>query len=280
MDAFAHQLARHEKTSLVALAGDWHGNLQWAELQVERVAARGCHLILHLGDFGVWPGPRGKAYLQKLDEVCERHGVDIWVTLGNHEDHGRLGTLWQNLKHQDEWGYHRPLSLGTRHIYALPRPFRFTLSGVSFLSLGGAASVDFDYRTPGRDWWPAEMLTHEQVREASEGGYADIMLTHETPDPPYAITAVQHLLATNPLGFSLEGLSYSAVSRKRLTQAVEAVRPRLLAHGHMHLPGVQRFRFEGASYDSAVLGLAHEHTATNLALLDLTSLDQTVKELR
>jgi hypothetical protein len=35
--------------STVAPAGDWHGNTQWA-----------IALILHLGDFGIWPRTPGR----------------------------------------------------------------------------------------------------------------------------------------------------------------------------------------------------------------------------
>jgi hypothetical protein len=47
----------------IAVAGDWHGNTAWAVRAVRRMAALlprdGPRVIVHLGDFGIWPGPEG-----------------------------------------------------------------------------------------------------------------------------------------------------------------------------------------------------------------------------
>lgn len=268
---FEAMLAGHQADEVVAVAGDWHGGLGWAQQKVEQMAAKGITLILHLGDFGYWSGKKGKRYLEELDKTCQEHGIDIWVTGGNHEEWGRAYLRWANTRRQDDRGYPVPDSWDTERIWLLPRPYRFAINGASFLSFGGAASVDFDVRTPDRDWWIEEMITHEQVSQAVEGGYADIMLTHETPDPPYAVTRVEHLLATNPMGFSLEALSYSAVSRRRLTKAFLGVKPRLLAHGHLHIAGQKTFQLEGTDYPTTVVGTSQEHTSENIALIELAT---------
>jgi hypothetical protein len=50
----------------VALAGDWHGNTAWAVRAVRKMAALlppdGPRVIVHLGDFGIWPGARGGSF--------------------------------------------------------------------------------------------------------------------------------------------------------------------------------------------------------------------------
>ncbi|GAA1506069.1 metallophosphoesterase [Nocardioides humi] len=130
--------------STVALAGDWHGNTRWALARIADVAERGVALILHLGDFGIWPGTSGRTYLDRLEDACTEHGVGIWVTPGNHEDWGRLTRLWADSAHAGQ-----PLHL-TKHIAVLPRGYRFELEGRTFVSLGGAPSVDLAKPEPRR----------------------------------------------------------------------------------------------------------------------------------
>lgn len=269
MDTFEAMLARHAQDSSVLLAGDWHGNLGWALQQLERNEDRGGpRLVLHLGDFSIWPGNRGKKFLYRLNKKCEEYGVDFIVTLGNHEDWARVTQLWRNPKRQDEQGRPLPLSFGD-HVWVLPRGWRFEVNGVSFLSVGGAASVDFDVRTRDRDWWMEEMVTWEDVAQACEPGYADVLLTHETPNPPYCAPQVERILSGNPMGFSLEGLAYSKVSRNRITKVLETVKPRLHAHGHMHAYGMRHFYFPDEAYRSTVLSLEKDLEEGNLLELDL-----------
>lgn len=180
--------------SIVALAGDWHGDTAWAQARVAKVARNGVALILHLGDFGIWPGPGGRRYLEDLEATCAEYGVGIWVTLGNHEDWGRLTELWNDPRRSGQ-----PLQV-TAHITLLPRGYRFELEGRSFVSLGGAPSVDRDDRVPGRDWWPEEMIREDEARAVAAGGYADVMLTHDAPLAPFEVPRVAHLRQSNEYG--------------------------------------------------------------------------------
>ena len=48
------------QSTLIAVSGDWHGNLGWARQVVRSAADRGVRTILQVGVFGaLWPG-RGK----------------------------------------------------------------------------------------------------------------------------------------------------------------------------------------------------------------------------
>ncbi len=42
--------------SRVLLAGDWHGNLGWGLAVVDHAADAHAEVIVHVGDFGIWPG--------------------------------------------------------------------------------------------------------------------------------------------------------------------------------------------------------------------------------
>ena len=58
----------------IGVAGDWHGNTTWATRAVRKIAALlpadGPRVILHLGDYGIWPGPGGREYLSRLLDVA------------------------------------------------------------------------------------------------------------------------------------------------------------------------------------------------------------------
>lgn len=62
-----------------ALAGDWHRNTLSAIAQITGVAERGVALIVHLGDFGTWPGTAGRFYLDRVVRATLRSGA---ATLG------------------------------------------------------------------------------------------------------------------------------------------------------------------------------------------------------
>ena len=154
----------------VVFAGDWHGNLPWATRRIQSVGASGVTTILHVGDFGLWPGNSGKRYLQVIEMTCARVGVELLVTPGNHEDWARLTAQWANPKRRDpESGARLPLQLA-EHIQILPRGHRFTIGRTNFLSFGGAASVDRHLRTEGVDWWPEEMPSEAAISRRSGQG--------------------------------------------------------------------------------------------------------------
>lgn len=266
--AFEEVLARHQKDDAVFFMGDVHRHGHWTKKQIERVAEAGASLILQVGDFGILPGSLGKKFLLEVDDTCEKYGVDIFVTLGNHEEHSRFDLLWANPKRHNESGP-MPLNLRTRHIWVLPRPYRFVLNGVSFTSLGGAASVDFDHRTLDRDWWPTEALTREQVDKAIAFGHSDVLILHETPNEPYVTPGVRSVLLRNPMGFSEAGLAYSARSRLLATQAVEGINPLIVAHGHMHVASESVVYGDDAFHPTHTWSLDSEYTNGNLRRLEL-----------
>lgn len=257
--------------TVIALAGDWHGDRTWATARLQSLGARGIGIVLHAGDFGIWPGGAGKQFLRSLDAVCARHGIALLVIPGNHEDWGRLTTLWANPKRRSDDGSELPLYLAD-HIVALPRGWRWELDGRSFVALGGAPSVDLHSRVAGRDWWPQEQLTGQDVDRTVAGGYADIMVTHDAPGPPWATPPVEEILSSNPMGWPDSALEYARVGREMITGAFLGVKPRLLVHGHYHCSGQASMRLPGADYDTRVWSLDMQGRGGNVRLLDLDTL--------
>lgn len=244
----------------VAVAGDWHGNINWVQKAIPALARAvpGTQTILHAGDFWMHRSIKGRTYLDAIDFWCKRSGITrILVTPGNHED-------WDYL--DDEFaampGIPVPLS---PYVSVLARGFRFTLAGTSFLSFGGAASVDYSRRRVGHDWFLTEAPTDADVAAAIAGGPVDVLLTHDTVNGGTAAT--ESLLRTNPMGWPAEALVYSAESRNRVTEVWDAVGARLLLHGHMHV--ADRITLPD---DRRVISLQRDEHDKNIGLLNLQTL--------
>lgn len=199
----------------VMVAGDWHGNADWA-VRMTRTARELLRdepdpLIVHCGDFGIWPGVFGEAYQAVVRDACERYGVRIWFADGNHEDFTQLESF-----------------RNASPVRWLPRGCRWTWHGRTWLALGGGVSLDRAIRVEGRDWWPEEEITEEQAAEAVAGGPAHVMVTHDCP------SGVVHSFPPPPSFWDLRDLARSDRHRERLQGVVDAVRPRWVLHGHLH----------------------------------------------
>ena len=244
----------------VAVCGDWHGNVGWART-VARVLPRmapDVRTLLHLGDW--WMPPT------EIDDAFAETDIDrILVTVGNHDRHDQISPLLN-----EHPGHAVRVSKLT---WFLPRPGRLTIGGRRVLSLGGAASVDRQSRIEGLTWWPDEAISDEHVAAAIAGGPADLMLTHEGPAGT-PVRPIQQILRTNPHRFPATALEASAASRARIAEVWNAVRPELLAHGHMHVAA------GGKTADGRrVASLGREGHEGNLVLLDMPTLKMATPSL-
>jgi len=206
---------------LIAMAGDWHGNLGFALGQVGRARDAGCELIVQCGDFGYWrPDPTTRKYLFRLERaLAEARMWLLWVD-GNHEDHDLLTS-----RPVDSDTGLRPIS---DHIAHLPRGHRWTWGEHTWLALGGAVSMDQQRRKAGVDWWAGESLTEADVERAAAGGPADVMVCHDAPAGP----AIPDSREIQP---SAEILAKAAQHREAIRTVLYATRPAALWHGHFHV---------------------------------------------
>jgi calcineurin-like phosphoesterase family protein len=245
----------------IGVAGDWHGNTAWATRAVARIgaalpAAPAPRIIVQLGDFGIWPGPDGQAYLDALDDALTAADATLWFVDGNHEDFSQLAAL-------------RPGPDGrervTERIWHLPRGYRWRWHNRQWLALGGAVSLDRAGRTAGRDWWPEEEITLRQASAVIGDGSADVMVTHECP------AGVDHTFPPPPSWWAASDLRRNEAHRALMREVVLAVRPGWLMHGHLHI-GYQR-RVDLGAGPVEVTGLdcdGAEHS--NWAILDVAAM--------
>lgn len=259
---------------VVAVAGDWHEDVSWAAQQIVAVARYGVSTLFHVGDFGVGAAPVNAAYVAAVEAACVRHDVTVLITPGNHEDWNLIDAT-PPVDRVDGWG---PVKWLTNHVGVLPRNHRFTMTTPagtirSFVSLGGAPSINYEDLTPHVDWWAQEALTYGDVVRAVEGGSADIMLAHDSPDAPYAIDKVDRICAANPKGWSERALNYAREGRRMMTEAYEGVRPRVFFHGHYHVAETKPVVVSGR--DGLMVGLHMQGHTGNTVLLDLDALTVT-----
>ena len=204
---------------IISFAGDWHGNYRYTRKALNYAAKNGSDVVIHVGDFGVW-SPYN--YIRAVGDEAARLNLQVFFVDGNHEDHP-----WLNAQPVREDGF-RILHDNVAHI---PRGTVWTWDGVTFMGLGGAHSVDRQWRRDGVEWFREETLTYGQAFEAATTPHdIDIMITHDCP------TGVEIPgIAGNPHGFPKEEIALAEKHRDLLGYVVDNLQPKILVHGHYHV---------------------------------------------
>lgn len=228
------------------IAGDWHGNAPQGLNVIQSAKIRHIPAIIHVGDFGIWFND--KPYLNKLERALKEADIHLYFIDGNHEDFNRL---YEKRFNEDGTRYVRD------HIHYLPRGFRWEWGGVTFMGLGGAASIDQKFRRINHSWWPQELLTDEDVANAIAGGKVDVMFTHDSPaSAPNSITdnLSEQMAAAKFYGRDI--LDICTDHRIKLAEVTDVVTPKILFHGHYHryMTGSYRHNDADRSY-GRVIGL-------------------------
>lgn len=214
----------------VLMVGDLHANTSAALAVVEHAASVRADLIVQVGDLGFWPrDPGGQKFLRKLAASLERHNLEMWFVDGNHEDHDKLGllplqpdrTAWLRNQHGN-W------SPTIRH---LPRGFRWMWGNTTWVAVGGAVSVDREWRTPGVDWFPQEELTDAQADQIVADGPVDVVVAH---DAPVGVAHLEDRLERAADAWPLGRVMASAEHQRRVGRVVEGVGAQRVFHGHHH----------------------------------------------
>ena len=265
-----------------AIAGDWHGNTEWAVAVIRLVANQGINTLYQVGDFGLFPGPWGRKYLDALGEAIaliniERQakagetGVEailfrLIVIPGNHDDYKRIALMTLD---SDGWlKLSKPLY---SNIYFAPRGHTWIESGYRFGAIGGAGSVDKKLRVVDKTWWAEEEITEKDcqtlIDNVKSQGWdrLDFLLTHEVPAGPRMQSMFDGY--NRPSWFTVEIEHYCWTQRVRLREAVDVVQPIVNVHGHWHYRSnnvIDGVTPDGRDYKSIVMGLANEHSSGNL----------------
>lgn len=212
----------HLAHEVIAVAGDWHGNEDYALKIIALMEEAGVTALVHTGDFGFTH--KESYYMQVLEAaLAPADMLLIWVD-GNHEHHTNL--LMEPLDPEDGF---RKL---TPHIWHAPRGHRWDFQeGITWMALGGAASVDRITREEGFDWFPEEYLTREDVEKAKRPGEVFVMVAH---DAPRQTPHLQNRLAGRGSIWPPEDITLSERNQDFVQEVVEAKAPLVLFHGHHH----------------------------------------------
>jgi len=251
----------------VGIAGDWHGNKGWARLRLLDFADLGITKVLQLGDFGLWQGNNGMKYLHRINKVLQENNQTLYVTLGNHENYILVSALTVINSGENAGWLYNPIY---PNILYAPRGHRWEWEGVSFVSLGGANSIDRVYRVEGVSWWPGEQIGYGDIFRTREGGYADIFLAHDCPEGVPLFGG--HKAGTG--NWSSEDIKYAERSRRSLRQAVDVVKPELFFHGHYHFLAEYNTVLkdeEDKDYTLHTIGLDQDTHHHNIGVLTLPS---------
>lgn len=242
-----------QEPTKIMLAGDWHGNGQWAQKCIHHARKQDADTIVHVGDFGWWvEGLDTHKYLRHVQRALLECGITLYWVDGNHEDHDKIEE-WLDATGGAPWSDKR-----YPNIVHLPRGFRWQWWDQTWLAMGGAHSVDRLHRTPGKSWWDAEHITEAQIDRAVMGGEADIMICHDCPhgvDIP-GIHADEKLDAAKS-SWPVSEIAAANVHRKKLARVVKYVRPQFLFHGHYHVHYANLLRHDDG-FVTKVVGLADD----------------------
>jgi len=215
---------REPKTDMLVV-GDVHGSWSQMEKAIRHAKELELDTIFQVGDYGIWHNDKG--FLNQQQHLLEQWDIQLLFIDGNHENFPRL--------------YEKKiLDDGTRYVREnithVPRGSRWEWHGLTFLALGGAASIDKGHRVVGRSWWPEELITVEDIIKAQSGGPVDVMLTHDSPrTAPNSVTddfrgqmeAIEY--------FGEQAMADCIDHRDRLAEVTNVTTPRLLIHGHYHM---------------------------------------------
>ena len=224
--------------------GDTHMDSEWWVDHIFPLAKRNqADLLFQLGDFGVWPGLKGVKYLDLLENKLSELDLPLLFIDGNHEDFDQLEKLIPNPN---------GLSPIRPHILHVPRGTRWKWYGKRFLALGGGVSIDRADRIEFVSWWPQEQISYMQAMKVIDSGECDVLLSHDVPEE---------------VRFdNLYPLPDVTGHRKLLQSVVDATKPELVLHGHMHYP--YRARIKNRLY----IGHNCNGRSGNLTLLDTVAL--------
>lgn len=126
--------------------GDIHGE----EVEYRKIISR-CDSSIQVGDFGIG--------FRNFNAIDPNHRF----IRGNHDNP----------------------SLCQSHPNWIPDGNVEVIEEKTFMFVGGAKSIDKDYRTPGLDWWPEEELSTQALEVMIDlfcSVKPDVMVTHDFPD--------------------------------------------------------------------------------------------------
>lgn len=233
------------------LLGDTHGNTKFLTNQIFPVAKeQGVQWIYQVGDFGYWEHTlQGRDFLDQVNESLARYGLNLLFIQGNHDKTSLIDKDYTEID-----GFHVIRS----SLWYAKNGTRWDYEGTSFIALGGAYSIDKEYRlkserqkaqlifdsysrdgryqafadwkkwqlanaeAKGSYWFPEEEMTDAEMDKIlANDSSVDVILAHDKP------------FMSNPM-IKLLPIEECLPNQRRLQKAVNVLQPKLFVHGHLH----------------------------------------------
>lgn len=170
--------------NMIYITGDIHGELEVAKVveyfdneMLTTQLTKDDYLII-LGDVGVcWDCGDKDAYVKRT--LSGLPVTTLWID-GNHENFDLIEDYPVEKWHGGKVHFIED------DIIHLMRGQVFEIEGKTFLTMGGAYSIDKLRRREGIDWWPEEIPTNEELKEGIQNVNKydcciDYVLTHTAP---------------------------------------------------------------------------------------------------
>jgi hypothetical protein len=149
------------------------------------------------------------------------------------------------------------------------------------MGLGGAFSVDKYGREEGRSWWPGEELTEADIHYACDGPTVDVLFTHDAPWGAYAY--VDHRKTADGLAHFAQAAGIPRLkfadmvnaNRHRVRAVIDAVRPRIVFHGHLHMRDTDSINLDDGFIVEVEAVDANINIVGSALVLDLPTLERT-----
>ena len=209
----------------ILMAGDTHGNQTHCRYLIDKAVDNDCDRIFVLGDFGFWEHmTEGLRFNDKLNRYATKNNMPVYFLDGNHDKTSLILKKYSDQVDEEGFLLVRPM------IRYAGRGHRWTWGGIRFISLGGAYSVDKDYRLereaktrkPETLWFPEEEMSDEDMTMILENtDMVHVMLAHDKPR------------GSNP-GWNRKDWEDCFPNQDRLQRAVRALTPLQFWHGHLH----------------------------------------------
>lgn len=162
----------------IIVIGDQHGD--FGSLNA-LICKKQPEIVLSTGDFGYWPKykpvrvPRKDFEMFNYIDALKPGNTKIYFAPGNHEH-------WDMLDKLEEEHGTVPIEV-KKNVFYCPRGSHLTLpDGRGVLFVGGADSIDKEYRTIKIDWFPQEITTQRHLDAIDRSLKVDILISHTCPD--------------------------------------------------------------------------------------------------
>lgn len=163
----------------IFVTGDTHRDIDIRKLSsgdfIQQETLTKDDFVVILGDFGcVWSGEPEDSYW--LDWLENKNFTTLFVD-GNHENFDRLYDY-----PIDKWNGGKIRKIRSS-VFHLVRGQVFEIDKLKVFTMGGATSIDKEFREEGISWWAQELPSPEEYEEAEQNLYkvnwnVDVVLTH------------------------------------------------------------------------------------------------------